>query len=547
MLDMDDVATIFDYHDQTKHHFRRYARSAGHLDWANQPHSFREYQGAERIALPLDVEPQPFAYSQLYAAGAVKPQPVDLRSLSLLLRYSLSLSAWKQAGESRWALRVNPSSGNLHPTEAYLLVDSLIDPDRPTLVHYVSEQHAIERRAVFGAEVWWSLAATLPRGSFLFGLTSIVWREAWKYGERAFRYCQHDTGHALAAMRLSAAMLGWQVRLLSSWSTDQVDALLGTDRKHDFPTEELEEPELLAVVMPGSADSAITEACPPPAATTLGAIRASDWFGKANRLSDQYVGWPLIDSAAMATRKPLGRGALEQAVADFTVAGLAEPRDVEAHRIILQRRSALDMDGQSSTSRDVFVSMLARLLPRKQAPWDVLDWSPKIHLALFVHRVQGLVPGLYLLVRDPAQRDALQAAMRSTFLWQTPPDVPNELPLFLLTRADCRDAARQLSCHQEIAADGFFSLGMLAEFAEPIRRHGAWFYRALFWEAGLVGQVLYLEAEAWGARATGIGCYFDDPVHDVLGLRDHRFQSLYHFAVGVPVDDPRLQSWPPYQ
>ena len=151
------------------------------------------------------------------------------------------------------------------------------------------------------------------------------------------------------------------------------------------------------------------------------------------------------------------------------------------------------------------------------------------------------------MIGELNQRAALQAAMRPSFLWETPPGVPSELPLYLLARSDCRDAARQLSCHQDIAADGFFSLGMLAEFAEPIRRHGDWFYRALFWEAGLVGQVLYLEAEAWGARATGIGCYFDDPVHDVLGLRDHQFQSLYHFAVGVPVDDSRLQSLPPYE
>ena len=61
------------------------------------------------------------------------------------------------------------------------------------------------------------------------------------------------------------------------------------------------------------------------------------------------------------------------------------------------------------------------------------------------------------------------------------------------------DAAQKLSCHQEIAADGFFSLGMLADFEGPIHRHGGWFYRQLFWEAGIVGQMLYLEAEAWGA------------------------------------------------
>jgi hypothetical protein len=46
-----------------------------------------------------------------------------LRALSRLFEYALSLSAWKQAGGTRWALRMNPSSGNLHPTEGYVLID----------------------------------------------------------------------------------------------------------------------------------------------------------------------------------------------------------------------------------------------------------------------------------------------------------------------------------------------------------------------------------------------------------------------------------------
>jgi len=40
--------------------------------------------------------------------------------------------------------------------------------------------------------------------------------------------------------------------------------------------------------------------------------------------------------------------------------------------------------------------------------------------------------------------------------------------------------------------------------------------------AGAIGQVLYLEAEAAGVRATGIGCFYDDPVHQVYGLADSR-------------------------
>jgi len=150
------------------------------------------------------------------------------------------------------------------------------------------------------------------------------------------------------------------------------------------------------------------------------------------------------------------------------------------------------------------------------------------------------------MVRDVKKTDVLKSAFRAEFLWKTLSDVSAQLPLFLLLEADCREAARALSCHQDIAADGFFSLGMIAEFAEPIQRHGAWFYRNLFWEAGVIGQVLYLEAEAAGARSTGIGCFFDDPVHDILRLKGNQFQSLYHFTVGMPVEDDRLQSWPAY-
>ena len=106
--------------------------------------------------------------------------------------------------------------------------------------------------------------------------------------------------------------------------------------------------------------------------------------------------------------------------------------------------------------------------------------------------------------------------------------------------------AVQVSCGQEIAGDSAFSLGMIAEFEPSLRRHGPWFYRRLFWETGVIGQVLYLEAEASGVRATGIGCFFDDPVHQVLGFNDATFQSLYHFTTGGHVEDPRVTTLPPY-
>jgi hypothetical protein len=190
--------------------------------------------------------------------------------------------------------------------------------------------------------------------------------------------------------------------------------------------------------------------------------------------------------------------------------------------------------------RDVFMSMLARLLPLSP-PWDAIDWPPHVHLLIFVHRVEGLTPGLYAYLRDPNVAGEWRAAMRPEFLWERIDD------LFLLVPTDVTWIANRLSCDQDIAADGFFSLAMIARVESPLRERGEWFYRRLFWESGMIGQILYLEAEAAGARATGIGCFYDDPVHEAAGLSGKEWQSLYHFSMGVPVDDDRLTTLPGYE
>jgi hypothetical protein len=188
--------------------------------------------------------------------------------------------------------------------------------------------------------------------------------------------------------------------------------------------------------------------------------------------------------------------------------------------------------------------MLARLLPTDASPWDAMWWDARVHLALFVHRVDGVAPGVYVLVRHRDALDGLRAACGRDFPWTR---VTDSLPLFELGRGDARRTAARVSCDQEIAADGFFSLGMIADFDRSLGEFGPGFYRHLFWESGIVGQVLYLEAEAAGARGTGIGCFYDDAVHELLGLTDHAFQSLYHFTIGMPLEDRRLTTQPGYQ
>jgi hypothetical protein len=295
------------------------------------------------------------------------------------------------------------------------------------------------------------------------------------------------------------------------------------------------------------------------------------WHGRANRLSAGHVDWPIVDEIAAATRYPgmgdrgsgIGNRRLEMGPHPHSHLRTVAPSDAPSHlrtlalshqsarAIVLRRRSALAFDGRGVLRRETFLSMLRRLRP-PAPPWDAIDWSPHVHLVLFVHRVQGLVPGLYAFLRDAAVLAEWRAAMRPDFLWErvnendpNAPNDPNE-GLFLLVPIDCRGIANRVSCDQGIAGDGFFSLGMIARVEGPLAEHGDWFYRRLFWECGMVGQVLYLEAEAAGARATGIGCFYDDPVHEMLGLTGHAWQSLYHFSMGLPVEDTRLTTEPGY-
>ncbi|HAN56079.1 MAG TPA: nitroreductase [Betaproteobacteria bacterium] len=532
--------TVLAYHQRTKHHLQRYAAGPGELDWKNQPDPFRRFVGTPQLELPLLAATALPLYVDLYKPGQITPQALSLDSIAALFELAFGLSAWKQYEGTRWALRCNPSSGNLHPTEAYL-VSAGCESIEDGVHHYVSRDHLLEQRCRFATATDGG-ERILPPGSFLLGLSSIHWREAWKYGERAFRYCQHDVGHAIAAVRYAAATLGWQVRVLSAWSDAEFGTMLGVDRDPDFGAAEHESPDAILLVTASALGSTAVE---PNAAALVNAVRGGQWQGQANVLAAHHSHqWPVIDEVALAGAKP------ETQETVWRAPELPDPASSTcgktAVEIIRQRRSAQAFDGASALAAEAFYRMLDMTLPRHAVPpWDALTWAPRMHLLLFVHRVDGVAPGLYLFLRNEGIEAKLRAELNPEFEWLQTPGCPAHFSLFRLAAADAKNAARALSCHQDIAADGAFSLAMLAEYDTGLAQ-GPWIYRQLFWEAGMLGQVLYLEAEAADVRGTGIGCYFDDTVHDLLGIKNSSIQSLYHFTVGAALEDPRLQTLSAY-
>ena len=522
------------YHARTRHRFDAFAEGPGQLDWDAQPAAFRHYAGAQVAQLPLSADRFERPFGDLDVPPAA-PVAADATSLGALLALAFGLSAWKSWGPNRWALRCNPSSGNLHPVEAYVLAAG-VPGVADGLHHYDPEDHALEGRALVAPDGGRWLAV---------GLSSAMWREAWKYGERAFRYCQLDVGHAVAALAYAAALLGWEVAPMALPS-GTLARLLGLDREEDFPSgrfsfTEDEEPEILLAIRAPGVDA------PPAGPALLDWIAPASWHGRPSVI-DPSPGyrWPIVDKAARFSRRPADAPPPPRPGFPGLPALPPHPTASGAAQLIRQRRSGQRFDPRHTLPRADFYRLLDAAMPRPRAPFTAQEADPAIHLLLFAMRVEGLPTGLYLLPRTPG------AAIPTHLGPPRPaadfaPDCPAHLGLVQLAALGLQEVqrlARSLSCHQDIAATSAFSLGMVADFASLGADGHA--YRSLLREAGIVGQVLYLEAEAAGVRGTGIGCFFDEPVHQAFGLASPRWQSVYHFTVGAPVVDTRIETGPPY-
>ncbi|HUA20161.1 MAG TPA: SagB/ThcOx family dehydrogenase [Bryobacteraceae bacterium] len=492
--------TWSEYHEFTKHSIESLRRAPHVLDWANMPDPFRQYEGAPVLDLPADPPiletPALEVLHDIPGSASAHDGPAFL---SELLFYSAAISASKRVPSTgyRYALRVNPSSGNLHPTELHFLTRGLKEwPDG--LYHYRPSAHMAEQRAL--GDVGWKWAGS--SAPVVFVLTSIAWREAWKYRDRAYRYCLHDIGHAWQALVLAASAAGCDSTAFGHFQDDSVASLC---RLHED-----EWPMLIVELRGGSIP------------TSEPAARETVWHGgEANQLSRERTAYPGIDGIHSSTKlgNGMSRGILTADPAPVGSGEIKLPPPAVSRlpfgEVVRKRRSALDFVGGM---RAMSLAQLSAILAVTAVPLFADFSGPRfIQLYLYVHRVDGLEPGVYRFWPERAELERIQSG-------------------------DQRVAAAGLSLGQDLAGNACVAFSMIGDLERAARAHGDRGYRYVHFEAGAIGQRLYLAAEALGLGATGIGAFYDEEVHRYLNLQPEQGQVVYHFAIGYPVPDPRLEA-----
>ncbi|WP_309497096.1 SagB family peptide dehydrogenase [Sulfurovum sp.] len=514
---------VYTYHNETKHSQLRYAKSLGYMDWATQPNPYRNYADTKKTTLPLAFENKSLEYSQIFIQAQQKERvitPLSLASVSQFFQFSLGLAAIKEYEGQSWALRCNASSGNLQPSEAYIISKD-IEGIEDGLHHYAPLDHNLELLSKTTSSL------EIPAHSFLVSLSSIVWREAWKYGERSWRYTQLDCGHALKALEVSALILGWKIDVISTKDTE-LQSLIGFDQVHRYVPEERELSDMLLLV---TLDDTVQTTD-----ININALRSSledTYEGKANQLSLNWHKWDILEKIEDATLSDVlevkkFKNDIYEENPYRKVSGLAKD-------IVLNRRSAQAMKKDDCTiTKNEFETILGSIKSNN---------SP-IHLVIFVHSVEEVDSGLYILIRNDAHKEDLKSLLKEVFSWEKV--VTDAGELYKLEDGDMRHISQTISCTQAIASDGAFTLGMLAQFTEQIEEFGASKYKELYWECGAIGQQLYLETTSLDLSATGIGCFLDDILHERIGLKTNKYQTLYHFTVGRGLVDNRLSTLKPY-
>jgi SagB-type dehydrogenase family enzyme len=488
-----------EYHELTKHTAESLRRTRHFLDWDNMPNPFRHYEGVPIVDLPCDPPAPAIPTLEVLDGKTGNSATQDgAEFLSQLMFYSASISASKRVASTgaTYALRVNPSSGNLHPTEFHFSAEGLAGWS-DGLYHYRPSSHMAERRATG------NFAAKLLNNSFplVFILTSIAWREAWKYRDRAYRYCLHDIGHAWQALALNARSIGCETYALGNFPDDRVAELCGLSRD-EWP--------MLIVGIRGPS-------------IPIGELMQRETIflgGEPNRLSEKELSYPSIEEIHQATK--IERASTVADIGQPTQSGHGEvslPPPTRTTRsfgdVVRTRRSALDFRGGSES---ISLSQFSALLTSAGRPL-IADFAQTrfVQLYLYVHRVEGLEPGVYRYLAEYAELQRIRVG-------------------------DQRLVAAALSLGQELAGNACVACSMIGDFENATRLYGDRGYRYVHFEAGAIGQRMYIAAEAVGLRATGIGAFFDDQVNQYLGLSPELGQVVYHFAVGYPVADPRLEA-----
>ena len=489
----------YQYHHDTS--YDRHTMTAHALDWANQPAVFKDYERIQPLDLPQAMELPERPLSSLMKGREEQDGPLDIMAVSRILFLTNTFTAEARHPDGDFYYRSAASAGALYPTEMYVAccgIDGLEDG----LYHFAIHRYCLHplRQGDYTSHILAMMQSQKDRAPALtFFLTAILFRSAWKYRARSYRYHLLDTGHVAENLTLALRAHNRAVDLCYYFDDQKVAHFLGIDETreltlavgHVFGSEQV----------PERRESEVPD--------------LSQTVREASIVSAKEVDYPGIRETHRAGAE-IARGTIPETGMVHTVGlthqGLstigsptAWPEDMGYPDALFHRRSRRNFVNKP-VSEAALTGLLQALCSRSlSAPASV--YAGSVATGFLVNRVEGMAEGFYVL--DPEHKG-----------------------IGMVAQGAFTDKMARICLDQRWLGNAGVHFLFLTNLHVLDRTWGARGYRYAMLCAGRMGQRLYIAATAMGLGCCGIGALYDGEAAALLGLNEAS-RLLYLVAVGT--------------
>lgn len=463
------------------------------MDPGNVPDPFKSYRGREAEPLPRDLIRLEAHALEVLSGRASEARELDAEALATLLYMSAGVTRVADGGwRGTTYFRAAMSAGNLHPIEAYVVAGTGIDGVAAGVHHFdplgfgLTELRSGDHRGQIGVGSPVALV-----------LTGVVWRTAWKYGERGWRHLYWDAGTVLGNLLAAARACGIEASVEVAFDDSVVARLVGIDRIEEMP---------LALVTLGPIGEV------PETGGSLDALSL-----ETAPVAPNPVGLPLV---VEAQRESELRGAeVEAWRRDAVGIGTPASESIEVPSdgpaallgdVILDRGSTRTMIPEPVAERAFDWPMAAAT---RETPFDASAGTLLSHF-VSIHGVADRGPGGYRWTGTDLDLVASSPSMR--------------------------EISARLCLGQELGGSSAYTVFHLADLDQILGHLGSRGYRAAQLEAGIVSERLALCSFTMGLGATGL-TFFDDAVSVFF---ETTADPMLVTAVGVPSTSPARSGTP---
>ena len=203
---------IFEYHKKTKHSYYSIRRNPNYIEWSKQSSPFKVYKNYIR-SVELD----------------------EKNDIHRFIYYTAGINAKKIYPNMEYFLRFIPSAGALYPTEVYIQIRG-VEGFLDGIYHFDIKHFCLKLlyQLSKGEGVEFAFEDRREIRGFIFLLSTIYYRSAWKYKDRAFRYSLLDAGHLLGAIEASAYLFDKASNIRYNFDKDFLNRSFGLGDREFF-------------------------------------------------------------------------------------------------------------------------------------------------------------------------------------------------------------------------------------------------------------------------------------------------------------------------